>query len=97
MSITDALTIAAPFYNLAMVVIVLALFSKLFNHHPKNAFLKPWYFVFAAVMVFILEEVITILRAAGVIDITLYINGFFELVIISLFIYTLLLVKENVK
>ena len=97
MSITEALAIAAPFYNLAMVIIVILLFSKLFNHHPKNAFLKPWYFMFAAVMVFILEEVITILRAAGIVNITLYINVFFDLVIFSLFIYTLLLVKEQVK
>jgi hypothetical protein len=95
MSLAEALATAAPFYNLAMVVIVLLLFSKLFKHHPKNAFLKPWKYVFAAVLIFILEEVITILRAAGLLDITLYINGFFELAIISLFIYTLLLVKEH--
>lgn len=95
MNIADALTIAAPFYNLAMVVIVLLLFSKLFKHHPKNAYLSPWHYVFAAVLIFILEEVITVLRAAGILNITLYINGFFELAIISLFIYTLLLVKEH--
>ena len=96
MTITEALTIAAPFYNLAMVVIVLFLFGKLFKTPKRKVFLKPWYFLFAALLVFVLEEIITVLRAAQVIDITFFINGFFELAIISLFIYTLLILKEHV-
>ncbi|HSU72983.1 MAG TPA: hypothetical protein VLJ21_03995 [Candidatus Binatia bacterium] len=96
MNAVEALTIAAPFYNLALVVVMLFLFGKLFALKNKNVFLTPWYFIFAAVVVFIIEEVITILRAARIIDITLHINGFFELLIISLFIYTLLLLREHV-
>lgn len=92
----EALAVAAPFYNLAFVLVMLFLFGRLFRLKDKKVFLKPWYFLFAAVVVFIIEEVITILRAAGVIDITLHINGFFELLIISLFIYTLLLLKEHI-
>ncbi len=95
--LSEALTLAAPFYNLALVVVMLFLFSKMFTTATKKTFLKPWYAIFAAVIIFIMEEVITILRAAGLIDITLYINGFFELIIISLFIYTLLLQKEHVS
>ena len=96
MTVVEALTIAAPFYNLAFVVIVLILFGKLFTTPTKKkVFLRPWYFVFAAVLIFVLEEVITILRATQFFDITVYINGFFELAIISLFIYTLLILKEH--
>jgi hypothetical protein len=53
--------------------------------------------MFFAVLIYIAEEVITVLRAAGLLDITLYINGFFELAIISLFIYTLLLQKQHIE
>ncbi len=95
--ITESLTVAAPFYNLALVIVVLFLFGKLFSIPNKKVFLKPWHVIFMAVIIFILEEVITVLRAAELLDITLYINGFFELVIISLFIYTLLLQKEHVS
>lgn len=97
MSPLEALAVAAPFYNLGFVLVMLFLFGKLFGLKNKGVFLRPWYFLFAAVVVFIIEEVITILRAAGIIDITLHINGFFELLIISLFIYTLLLLKEHVN
>lgn len=98
MTVAEALTIAGPYYNLAFAIIVLFLFGKLFTGYTgKKAFLRPWYFLFAAVIIFILEEVITVLRASQVLDITIYINGFFELAIISLFIYTLMILREHVK
>jgi uncharacterized membrane protein YjjP (DUF1212 family) len=97
MMLADALTIAAPYYNLVLVAIMLFLFGKLFSLKNKGVFVRPWYFVFAAVIVFIIEEVITILRAAHFVDISLHINGFFELLIISLFIYTLLILREHVQ
>lgn len=99
MTLTEALTIAGPYYNLALILIVLYLFGKLFSTKIKNkkVYLEPWYYVFAAVIVFVIEEIITVLRAAGIVEITLYINGFFELLIISLFIYTLLLQREHIK
>jgi hypothetical protein len=46
---------------------------------------------------FIVETVLTILRAAGAINIGRHINGFFELVIIVVFIYALLLQKEYLQ
>ena len=96
MTVAEALTIAAPFYNLALVVIVLLLFGKLFTTpSKKKVFLKPWHFIFAAVLIFVFEEVITILRSAQILDIAVFINGYFELAIISLFIYTLLILRER--
>lgn len=94
--LTVALGLVAPYYNLVLVIITGYLFIKLFNTHIKNkkVYLKPWKIVFIALCVFIAEEVLTVLRAAGMISIPMHINGFFELIIISLFIYTLLLQKE---
>lgn len=93
-----ALGMIAPYYNLAMVVAVVWLFIALFSTKPKGkVFLFPWKLIFFALIVFIVEEILTILRAAGIIDIPIHINAFFELVIISVFIYALLLQKEHVK
>ena len=99
MSVLEALGQAAPFYNLGMVVIVTVLFIKLFRtgRGHKQVYLAPWGFVFAGLCIYIVEEVITILRAAGVVNIPMHINGFFELAIIILFIYGVLLQKELKK
>ena len=97
--LTVALGLVAPYYNLGFVIIAVFLFITLFNTRAKDkrVFVKPWGYLFAAVCVFILEEVTTVLRTLGVLDIPVHINGFFELVIISLFIYTLMLQKEHIK
>lgn len=88
----------APYYNLALVIAVIWLFITLFKTERKaKVFLFPWKLIFFAVLVFVAEEVLTILRAAGVIDIPIHINAFFELVIIAIFIYALLLQKEHIK
>lgn len=94
--IGQALALAAPLYNLGMVVIAFLLFLKLFKTHPpgREIFLKPWYVMFGAMMVFVVEEVITVLRQLGLVTIPHHINGFFELVIVSLIIYTLLAQRD---
>lgn len=93
-----ALGMIAPFYNLAMVVVVVWLFLALFKAEAKaKVFLFPWKLLFFAVIVYIVEEILTVLRSLGIIDIPVHINAFFELVIIAVFIYALLLQKEYVK
>lgn len=90
----EALTIVAPYYNMVLVIIALFFFAKLFFEAKPTAYLKPWKVMLAATLVFIVEEVITILRQAEVINVPFHVNGFFELVIVSLIIYLLLLQKE---
>jgi hypothetical protein len=93
-----ALGMVAPYYNLAMVLVVLLLFTRLFKTEPKaKVYLFPWILIFVALMVYILEEAITILRALGLVDIPIHINAFFELVIIATFIYALLSQRQYVK
>ena len=97
---TIALGQISPYYNLGFVVIVVFLFIQLFRAHAtreSRVYLTPWVLIFCAVCIFILEEVFTILRSVGVLNIPTNINGYFELVIISLFIYSLLLQKEFIK
>lgn len=96
MTLTACLGIVAPYYNLVLVLIVVALFIGLFR--TKNEKInKPWKFLFIAVLIYILEEILTVLRAAGLPSLPRVFNGLFEMCMLSLFIYTLLLQKEAVK
>jgi hypothetical protein len=93
------LAAVAPYYNLALAAITLFFFIKLFITPLKNkkVYLLPWTLVFASFMIYLFEELFTVLRTTGVIDIPAHINGFFELIIISMFIYALLLQREYIK
>lgn len=91
-----ALGMVAPYYNLALVVICVFLFIVLFRT-PKKTFMKPWYLLFACVMLFVIEEIITVVRAAGLTAIPHHINAFFELGIIIIFVYLLLLQRDHIK
>ena len=99
MSLGLALAQVAPLYNMGLVVIVVVLFIKLFNTpvRDKRVYLMPWKLIFGALIVFIIEEALTVLRGMGVINIPVHINRFFEVFIISLFIYALLLQREELK
>tara|TARA_Y100000310_G_scaffold345304_1_gene463560 strand:- start:3670 stop:3990 length:321 start_codon:yes stop_codon:yes gene_type:complete len=101
MTISECLAVIAPWYNLILVVLVLLIFRKLFSihfniHHIKT-FTKPWKLLMYAVLVFVLETVITILRSAGIGNFPFFLNGVFELIIIGLFIYMLFIQREHVK
>lgn len=95
-----ALGLVAPYFNLVLVLVLFYLFLKLFAtpvKSRKKVFQKPWILIFVALCIFVIEEILTILRTAGLLNIPAHINGFFELGIIILFIYALLLQKERIK
>lgn len=97
MSLALSFAAVAPLYNLAFVAIAVCLFITLFRTPVKSrkAYVKPWIYIFCALMVFLVEEILTVLRAHDIINIPIHINGFFELMIIIFFIYALLLQKEE--
>ncbi len=99
MDYAQAFNIVVPYYNLALVAIVVSLFIRMLRTKPTSpdVYLRPWYFMFAAIVVFIIEEVTTVLRHAGLITLDVYINGYFELTIVSLIIYTLLTQLEYIQ
>lgn len=87
----------APYYNLVLVIIAGILFLHLIYMSKKvPLFIRPWKILFAALIIFVIEEILTIARFAGIVHIPVHINGFFELLIISLFVYALLLQKAAV-
>ncbi len=97
MSLAQAVAQVAPLYNLGLVVIAIVLFVKLFNTpvRDRRVYLMPWKLIFGAFCVYVLEAVLTVLRGQGLLNIPVHINGFFEVLIIVLFIYALLLQKER--
>ncbi len=87
----------APYYNLVLVIIVLLLFLKLFKTPNKKIYITPWKFLFAALLVFVVEEIITILNMANIITASKLVFPLLETIIITLFIYMLLLQKDRLK
>ena len=87
----------APFYSLALVVIVVILFLKLFSMPQKKVYVKPWKLLFAAILVYILEELINILESFYILTPAPIVCPILEMAIIFLFIYMLLLQKEHLK
>lgn len=92
-----ALGMVAPMYNLVLAAIVFYLFLKLFSLPNRLVYVKPWKVLFAAFLVYLVEEIFTVFRKIGVANIPTIFNGLFEMIIISLFIYMLFLQKEYVK
>ncbi|MEK6875006.1 MAG: hypothetical protein AABX52_04635 [Nanoarchaeota archaeon] len=94
-----ALGMTAPYYNLGFVIVVVYLFIELFRtaQENENVYIAPWVYLFGAVITFVIEEALTVLRAVGGVQIGRQINGFFELVIIILFLYALMLQHQYVK
>ena len=92
-----ALGMVAPVYNLVMAIIVIYLFVRLFQMPNRLVYVKPWKMLFAAFVIYLFEEIFTVLRKVGVLDFPQFVNGLFEMVMIALFIYMLLLQKEYIK
>ena len=92
-----ALGMIAPIYNLVLATIMLYLFLKLFSLPNRLVYIKPWKILFVAFIVYLVEEVFTVLRKMGFADLPTLFNGVFEMIIISLFIYMLFLQKEYIK
>lgn len=88
----------APYYNLAFVFIVMVLFIYFFMIPNKHKiYYTPWKLLFFAIMIFIVEEIMTVMDALGMISFPKIIFALFEMAMISLFLYMCLLQKERVK
>lgn len=92
--LSTCLGLVAPYYNLVLVAIVVILFIKLFKTPNKKAYILPWKFLFFSILVYILEEVITILELTKIITVSKLVYPLLEMIIITSFIYMILLQKK---
>jgi len=87
----------APYYNLALVIVVILLFLKLFSIKTKRIYILPWKILFFALLIYVFEEIVTVLAMSNIIVVFPLMFPVLEMVIITSFIYMLLLQKEYVK
>jgi hypothetical protein len=97
MTYVECLEIVAPWYNLVLVGIVIALFIKFFMKPSKKIYLKPWIMLFIAICVYIIEEGMTAFGFSAINDIYRILHPLFEMIMISLFIYMLLLQRDYLR
>ncbi|RLE45888.1 hypothetical protein DRJ22_03370 [Candidatus Woesearchaeota archaeon] len=102
MNVGEAITLTAPLYNLAFILIALFLFAKLFKTpiHDRRVYQKPWKLIFFAMILFFIEETIITIRMlfpATIDYLPLSLDGFFELVMLMVILYTILLQYEHNK
>ena len=96
MSLAIAFQQVAPYYNMALVFVVFILFGRLFLIKKRDSFLLPWKIFCGAVGVYVIVQVLTILKFAGIVSCPLYINGILEFFMVSMFIYVLLVQKDHI-
>lgn len=97
MSFAECLGQVSGVYNLVLVLIIIFLFYRFLNKPSKIIYKKPWFVLFFAVLVYVLEEVFNVLNKLAVYSIPVVMYPIFEMIIITLFIYMLLLQKEYLK
>lgn len=97
MTFTECLGLIAPYYNLVLVAIVIVLFIKLFTKKERGIYKTPWYFLFVAIMLYVIEEGMTVMASMGLLEIPNSLFPILEMIMISLFIYMLLLQKEYLR
>jgi len=96
-NIAHCIGIAAPYYNIVLVIILIPLFIKLLTIKNKKINLKPWKILAIVLGIYIVEEVLTILNGLGITNSPKILPPIFEFIIITLFIYMLLTQKEDLK
>lgn len=98
MTLAESVAMVAPYYNAVLTIILFFMFYKLFSYDSKRfAYIKPWKLLLIALVIFLVETVMTALKMLGLIDYPWILFGFFEMAIITLFIYMLLLQKQFIK
>ena len=98
MSLDICLEMIAPYYNLALVTVVVILFITLFRiKKKKKTYLLPWKILFMVICIYIVEQVLNVLFNLGWIVFPRVLNAIFEMFIITSFIYVLLSQLEYMK
>ena len=94
---TECLGYIAPFYNLVLVGILLILFFVFFRNPHKKVYLKPWKILLAVTLVYVVEEIMTATGVSEFMGIYRVAHPLFEMIMVGLFIYMLLLQREYLR
>ena len=97
MALAECLGFVAPYYNLVLVAIVITLFIVFLKNPGKKTYTLPWKLLFTAILVFVVEEILTVLHFAKMITLSPLVAPLLEMIMISLFIYMLLTQREYLR
>ena len=97
MSFAECLGQVSGVYNLVLVVVIMILFSRFLKKPSKAIYKKPWQVLFFALWIYIIEEGFNIFNKLSVYSLHPVVYPIFEMIIITSFIYMLLLQKEYLK
>ena len=86
----------APLYNLALVTVVVILLVVLLRKKTKLS-LFAWKVMFFIVMVYVMEEILTVLHKFSIIYVPRITMAILELVMLTTFLFMVLNQREEVK
>lgn len=97
MTLAESLRIILPYINLVLVVVVIAFFIKILSIKNEKTYIIPWKVLLFAVLSYTVEEILTIIDLAGIIQIPEFIFPLIEMLIICSFIYMVILQKKYIE
>ena len=68
-----------------------------YNTPTKTIFVRPWKFLFFAILIYVIEEFFTVAEGLNLILLPVWLFPLFEMIIVILFIYMLLIQREHIK
>lgn len=97
-TIANCIGIVTVYYNLLIAIAMAATFIWMFYIvDEKKIYIRPWKYLFWAGVAFLLEEIFVFLRMHNILMTPIYLDGFLGVVVVTFFIYMLLLQKEYVR
>ena len=94
--LTESIGFVAPYYNMILVAIAIALFIMLLKK-PGKENITPWKLMFISILIYVFEEVLTILNDLDIINLSKLVAPLLEMAIISIFIYVFLSQLDYLK
>ena len=95
--LTAAFGLVTPYFNLVYGAIALWLLQKLLSFKKrKDVYIEPWKYLRFSLVAFMVEETLVIFYTLGIELVPRITFGFLEIVMITSFIYMLMLQKQYI-
>ena len=83
-----------PYFNLILVLIVIFFLIRIILIKNRNTYITPWKFLLFAIIVYTIEELLTVIHISGALPIPKIVFPLMEMIIICSFIYMVMLQKK---
>jgi hypothetical protein len=93
MTLTESILVVAPLFNALLALLVLITFL-IFMRKKRKAEALPWKLIFTAALILFVDQILTLGQNAWW-NSPLILFGFLDLLVATLFVYTLLIQLER--